>query len=248
MGYSGDEENGPCLMGVQVADIGAGSKDAAVAILAAIISRMKTGRGRQIDVSMTDGVYPFHVVSGLGCLLGGPEPGFGTEILNGGSLYGFYRTSDGRYLSFGGLEPKFVCAFLEALDLSEYIPRLMEPGITKELKARVKDAIASCGLEHWTKVFSRVDACVEPVLGVREAFESPHAKARGIVVDVPGPGGRSIPQAACPVKFSGYEPKYSRSGPALGQDTAEVLASLGYTESQIKEMESQGTVAANRIP
>lgn len=248
MSYSGTPEGGPCLMGVQVADVGSGSKDAAIAILAAVVSRTKTGKGRYIDVSMTDGVYPFHAVSGIGCLVGAPEPGYATEILNGGSLYGFYRTACGRHISFGGLEPQFLATFLERLGLSEYVPRLMEPGITGELREKVAEVVASRDLDHWVRVFSDVDACVEPVLGVREAFESPHAVARGIVVEVPGPGGRPIRQVACPVKFSGFEPKYLRCGPALGQDTREVLASLGYTPGQVEDMEAQGIVYTGATP
>ncbi|HPC47986.1 MAG TPA: CaiB/BaiF CoA-transferase family protein, partial [Deltaproteobacteria bacterium] len=198
MSYSGGAGQGPCLMGIQVADVGSGSKDAAVAILAAVVSRMNTGRGRYIDVSMTDGVYPFHAVSGIGVLVGAQEPSYGTEILNGGSLYGFYRTKDGRYISFGGLEPQFVTTFLETLGLGGYVGRLMEPGITEELKRKVSEVVASEDLAHWQGVFAGVDACVEPVLGVKEAFSHPHARSRGIVVDVPGPGGKSIPQVACP--------------------------------------------------
>ncbi len=248
MSYSGGAGQGPCLMGIQVADVGSGSKDAAVAILAAVVSRMNTGRGRYIDVSMTDGVYPFHAVSGIGVLVGAQEPSYGTEILNGGSLYGFYRTKDGRYISFGGLEPQFVTTFLETLGLGGYVGRLMEPGITEELKRKVSEVVASEDLAHWQGVFAGVDACVEPVLGVKEAFSHPHARSRGIVVDVPGPGGKSIPQVACPVKFSGFEPVYERCGPSLGRDTSDVLASLGYTEDEIAEMQSQGIVYRGPTP
>jgi crotonobetainyl-CoA:carnitine CoA-transferase CaiB-like acyl-CoA transferase len=75
MSYSGSRKGGPCAMGIQVADVGSGSNNAAIGILAAVIGRMKTGRGQHIDVSMTDGVFPYHVVSGLGSLVGAPEPG-----------------------------------------------------------------------------------------------------------------------------------------------------------------------------
>ena len=141
MSYSGSKDSGPCLMGIQMADVGSGSNNAAIGLLAAIIHRMKTGKGQYIDVSMTDGVFPYHVVSGLGCLVGGPEPGYETEILNGGSLYGFYKTADNKYLSYGGLEPQFLSAFLNALGLSSYIPRLMEQGIGDEVKQRVTEVI-----------------------------------------------------------------------------------------------------------
>ena len=242
MSYSGTKDGGPGLMGIQVADVGSGSNNATIGLLAAIVHRMKTGKGQYIDVSMTDGVFPYHVVSGLGSLVGAPEPGYETEILNGGSLYGFYETSDGRYLSFGGLEPQFLSAFLNALGLSEYIPRLMEPDLTEELRRRVFDVIRSQDLSHWESVFKDVDACVEPVLTVLEAASSEHAKARGLVVEVPGPDGVPIRQIAYPIRFSNYRPEYLRAGPALGQDTRDVLNALGLSEAEIADLKSKGII------
>jgi len=242
MSYSGSKKTGPGIMGIQVADVGSGSNNAAIGILAAVVGRMRTGRGQYIDVSMTDGMFPYHVVSALGCLVGGPEPEYETEILNGGSLYGFYETRDGRHLSFGGLEPQFLSAFLQALGLGHYIARLLEPGVGGELKDKVREVIRSQDLSHWAQVFSTVDACVEPVLRVLEATSSPHARARGIVVEVPGPDGTPIRQVAAPIKFSDYDPAYQRSGPALGQDTAEVLKSLGMTGDDIAELKSKGII------
>ena len=242
MSYSGTKDGGPGLMGIQVADVGSGSNNAAIGLLAAIVHRMKTGKGQYIDVSMTDGVFPYHVVSGLGSLVGGPEPGYETEILNGGSLYGFYETSDGKYLSFGGLEPQFLSAFLNALGLSGYIPRLMEPDLTEELRRQVSDVIRSQDLSHWKSVFKDVDACVEPVLTVLEAASSEHAKARELVVEVPGPDGVPIRQIAYPIRFSNYRPEYLRAGPALGQDTRDVLSALGLSEAEIADLKSKGII------
>ena len=119
MSYSGTREGGPVAMGIQVADVGSGSNNAVIGVLAAVIHRMSTGEGQRIDISMTDGMFLHHVVSGIRTLVGEEDPGLETEILNGSSLYGFYQTSDGGYLSFGGLEPQFLTAFLEGIGLQD---------------------------------------------------------------------------------------------------------------------------------
>jgi alpha-methylacyl-CoA racemase len=243
MSYSGSKKEGPCLMGIQVADVGSGSNNAVIGILAAIIHRLRTGKGQYIDVSMTDGMFPYHVVSGIGSLLGEKEPCYESEILNGGSLYGFYKTSDGRYLSFGGLEPQFLTAFLQALGLGHYIPRLMEPALLDELRQQVSGIIRSQSLDHWVQVFKEVDACVEPVFNFREATASDHAASREIVVDVSGPDGTPIKQIAFPIRFSGYTPEYRSIGPVLGKDTLEVLKSLGHTDWEIADMKSKGIIS-----
>jgi crotonobetainyl-CoA:carnitine CoA-transferase CaiB-like acyl-CoA transferase len=242
MSYSGSKDKGPCIMGIQVADVGSGSNNAVIGILAAIIHRMRSGRGQYIDVSMTDGMFPYHVVSGIGTLMGEKEPCYESELLNGGSLYGFYETSDGRHISFGGLEPQFLTAFLHALGLGDYIPRLMEPSIMIELRSKVSEIIRSRPLDHWVGVFKGVDACVEPVLTVSEATSTDHAAARGIVVEVPGPDGIPLKQIAPPIRFSGYRPEYRSSGPELGRDTVDVLKSLGHTDRDIADMKSKGII------
>jgi len=242
MSYSGTRAGGPCQMGIQVADVGSGSNNAVIGILAALVHRMRTGEGQHIDISMTDGMFPHHVVSGIRALIGDEDPGLETEILNGATLYGFYETRDGRSLSFGGLEPQFLTGFLAAVGLEDYIPRLMEPSITEELKIRVKDRIRTKTCAEWVEIFRTVDACVEPVLSVSEALNTEHAKARGIVVEVPGPDGIPIKQIALPIRFSAYTPRYRWAGPSLGKDTSEVLKSLGIADREIGDMKSRGII------
>jgi len=242
MSYSGTRKAGPCIMGIQVADVGSGSNNAVIGILAAIIGRMKTGVGQHVDVAMTDGMFSYHAISGVRHLVDGQEPTYETELLNGGSLYGFYETADGQYLSFGGLEPQFLTAFLQTLGFGDYLDRLMEPGIMDEVRIRVKELIRSRTRASWEEVFQKVDACVEPVLSVSEAFASEHVQARELVVEVPGPDGRPVRQVAFPIRFSRYRPQYDAVGPGLGQDTAEILKSLGYQDQDIREMNTQGII------
>jgi len=238
MSYSGRKASGPCLMGIQIADVGSGSNNAVIGILAAVIGRMRTGKGQYVDISMTDGLFPHHIVSGIRNLVGEEEPGFETELLNGGSFYGFYETSDGKYISFGGLEPQFLIACLTALDLVDYIERLMNPGIQDELKVKIAEKIRTRDRDHWVRVFENIDACVEPVLSFSEATQSEHAQARGLLVDVPGPEGKPITQIGLPIKFSDYSPEYKWAGPCLGEDTMEIVASLGFSEDEIQQMKS----------
>lgn len=243
MSYSGKGCIGPCQMGIQVADVGSGSNNAVIGILAAVVHRLKTGEGQYIDVSMTDGMFPHHVVSGIRALVGEADPGLETEMLNGASIYGFFETSDGKYLSFGGLEPQFLTAFLKALGLESYLERIFEPGANEELKEAVAAKIGSQTRAYWVEAFKSVDACFEPVLTVSESMESDHAAARNLIVEVPGPDGAPIRQIAFPIQFSGYKPQYRWAGPALGQNTTEILKSLGIDDREIGDMKSKGVVS-----
>ena len=242
MSYSGRNGSGPCQMGIQVADVGSGSNNAVIGILAAVIHRMKTGEGQHIDVSMTDGMFPHHVVSGIRALVGDADPCFESELLNGASIYGFYETADGKYLACGVLEPQFFTAFLQALGLDGYVSRLMEPGISDELRTKVADVLRSRPRDSWMEVFGRIDACVDPVLSFSEAAQSEHARARGLVVDVPGPDNEPIPQIGLPITFSGYVPEYRWAGTPLGSHTDEVLHSLNIDDNEIQALRSSGII------
>jgi crotonobetainyl-CoA:carnitine CoA-transferase CaiB-like acyl-CoA transferase len=241
MAYSGRKERGPGLMGIQVADVGSGSNNTIMAILAAVIYRMNTGKGQHIDVSMTDGLFPYHAVSALKELYGGQESSYESEVLNGGSLYDFYETADGRYIAFGGLEPQFFETFCKALGLDDMIEgTVLQPGNLENAKERIREIILSRPMNEWIDIFSGVDACVDPVLTFAEAVRTEQAEGRGILVMVPGPGGKEIPQIGHPVKYSAFIPKYRKSGGAVGEDTREVLESAGYDDAHIDEMKSQG--------
>ncbi len=59
LAYGGEAGGAPAFPGVQLGDIGGGSLFALVGILAALHERERTGQGRFVDVSMTDGAMAF---------------------------------------------------------------------------------------------------------------------------------------------------------------------------------------------
>lgn len=240
MGYSGKKATGPALMGIQVADVTA-SHAAVIGILAAVVDRRSSGQGRHVDISMTDCVFPYHAVTGLKGLYEDKEPSFEDDVLNGGSLYGFFETSDGRYISFGGLEPQFLTAFLDELGLADSIAGIiLSESEVEELRRKIAEKILSKSLAHWKERFDKIDACVEPVLSVSEAVRTPHAAQRGLIVNVPANSGAKCPQPALPVKYSGFAAQYKWAGCELGRDNETILASLGFTKKEIKEFRALG--------
>ncbi len=236
MGHSGRRDEGPTLTGMQIADVAAGSYGMVTAVLAAVIHRMKTGQGQHLDVSMTDGSMVFNAMAAARYLADGQEAERESWQLNGGSLYDFYQCADGGFISFGGLEPKFSAAFLQAIGL----PELMEGGVMPpnlaQAKARVAQRIKEKTRDQWTEVFSRVDACAEPVLGLAEALESDLAKARGWVQEVARPDGGTVRQLGLPLKFSATPPSYSSAGDAAGAHTKDIMRELGYSSTEIEKL------------
>jgi len=240
MSYSGKKESGPSLMGMQIADVASGSYNAIVGILAAVIARHATGTGQHIDISMTDGAIAFNALVGGSYLVDGKEFGREDFFLNGGSLYDFYETKDGKYLSFGGLEHQFFSAFCEALDRPDLIPGGVMPPDVERVKGEVREIIRTKSRDEWMDVFTRTDACVEPVLSLAEALDDPHVEKRSLVIEQNLPWGGTVRQIANPIKFSGTPQVYRGPGERPGTHTKEVLRDLGYRNDEIETLEKEG--------
>jgi crotonobetainyl-CoA:carnitine CoA-transferase CaiB-like acyl-CoA transferase len=147
---------------VQAADLAAGALGAAVEILAALVERGRTGRGRRLEISMTHGSHRL-VAHRLG---GEPTP----RLLTGGlASYGIYATADGRWLTVGALEPKFFARLCEVLGRPELAERQYDPDAQDELARELAELFAARPLAEWLDVFDEEEVCVGPVATLEEA-------------------------------------------------------------------------------
>lgn len=237
--YTGKKDTGPIPIGVQLADVAGGSHYLAISILSAIIFRSRTQKGQHIDISMTDASFSLNNIYGASSLAGGPAPSYESTMLNGASLYDFYETKDERYISVGCLEPIFVENFFKALQQPELLEFCQNPDpmVQNELKSKVKNIIKQKNLDEWMEIFSHVDACVEPVLNLDESLKHKLFKEREMIIKVKDQHAeKNIDQIACPIKFSESKAQYRHTGVPLGNDTVEILTSLGYSEQTIADL------------
>ncbi|VAW06976.1 Alpha-methylacyl-CoA racemase, partial [hydrothermal vent metagenome] len=225
--YTGRKNDGPLPLGLQVADIAGGSHHAVMAVLAAEIQRRTDGIGQYIDISMTDAAFALNGMAGANGMASGRDPDYEGELLNGASFYDHYPTADGRYMSIGALEPKFISNLAEVLNepallgLADYNDRRKQ----QQLKTLLKEIIARRSYDHWCAVFAHKDCCVEPVLTITEAADHPQMTARDMVVDYVTDQGVSLKQMACPIKFSASKQPAPSPAPATGRDQ-EILSRL----------------------
>jgi alpha-methylacyl-CoA racemase len=235
---SGRQATGPVLSGIQIADIASGSKNVVIGVLTACINRMNTGRGDYIDVSITDGVFSMSLFTIAGHLAGFGEPRR-EDLLSGGSLYDFYATSDGKYLSVGPIETKFFKTFCETIGC----PDMIETGIINwNMKERVAKIIAGKPLSHWRDKFRDCDACVEPVYSVSEAVANPPLSEREMVVEVATMKGGTLRQIGNPIKFKSGHYYAPSCGVTLGHDNHEILSHLGFSAREIEALEACSAV------
>jgi len=240
--YSGRQDTGPVLSATQIADIAGGSHHAVMAIQAALIEKSKTGKGQLLDISMSDCAFALNTLFGASALSSDINPGLGQEILNGGLFYDYYRTSDNRYLSVGGLEPQFVMGFFLAIGHPEWAQRAAEPaGKQQALKADIAAVISAKSLADWQAIFAKLDVCVEPVLSVREAAELPQFKARKMIVELELGNNHRVRQIAPPIKFQDNTDNH-KVGAKLGADSLAILRESGFDEIEIKRFQKLNVV------
>ena len=250
MSYTGDPRTGPTACGIQIADLTAGSYNLVVGVLAALHHLHRTGEGQYVDVAMLDGSIALNVLAGAELLRNDHVARRETELLNGGSLYGFYRTRDGEYLSAGGLEAKFLLDFLKALGRED----LAEPGDTMhsmknkaEARAAVAEVVAQKTLDEWREIFARYDACVEPVLDIKAMSEHPQTRERKMIVEVSDNRGGHVRQIACPIRFSITQPQYRHAGRPGGAETGDILREIGFSQDEIGALSDEKAVGDSTV-
>lgn len=239
----GGAPQGPSLSAAQVADIAGGSQPAVIAILAALLGRAQHGRGRHLDISISDGALALNALTLSGAQLTATDPSPRGELLNGGTLYDYYETADGRHLAVGALEPQFATRLLTRLGHPEWLAELLKPPAEQgALKSSLQALFKREPLSHWLELLRDEDCCVDPVLSLTEAIEHPHYLARGLLEHYPTQGGPMAVMHA-PLGFPRPEIDLAQGtglGPELNAQGADILKALGVDEPELEALRAEG--------
>jgi crotonobetainyl-CoA:carnitine CoA-transferase CaiB-like acyl-CoA transferase len=169
----------PVVPPALIADIAGGAYPAVMNILLALTERARSGRGRYLDVAMSDNLFTFMYWAIGNGLAAGQWPGNGVDRVTGGSpRYRLYATADDRVVAAAPLEQKFWEEFCEIIGLD---PDLRDDRRNQEATARcVAEIIRSETSDTWRKRFAGRDCCCSIVADLREALNDPHVVARGL--------------------------------------------------------------------
>ncbi|WP_330308973.1 MULTISPECIES: CaiB/BaiF CoA-transferase family protein [unclassified Streptomyces] len=223
LGMIGRPDEPPTVPANLVGDYAGGSLYLVVGVLAALHHARATGAGQVVDAAIVDGAA--HLAAMIHGMLaaGGWQDRRGANLLDGGCpYYGTYETADGQYMAVGALEQQFYAEFAELLGIAELASARKDLARWGELREAVAARFKTRTRDEWTAVFEGSDACVAPVLSLREAPAHPHLAARGTFVDHGG-----ITQPAPAPRFSVTHTAV-RTGPAQpGADTVDVARDWG---------------------
>src|SRR5256885_513090 len=246
LGLTGERDGPPVQAAGQIADIGGGALMAPYGIIAALHARGRSGEGQLVDVSMADGALSWLAMVAARYFAEGRVPHRGDLELAGSVIcYRPYACSDG-WVTLGALEPKFWQAWCRGVGREDLIEKQFSPP-GSDAHAEVERIFLERTREEWREFASQHDCCLEPVLDLDEALDSELVRAREMVVELAQPGTDGVKRLGVPVKLSRTPGWPQGPGPALGEQTDEVLAALGYGGEEIAAMKEAGAVAGPAV-
>jgi crotonobetainyl-CoA:carnitine CoA-transferase CaiB-like acyl-CoA transferase len=228
MSLTGEKGGGPVKPGLPVADLTSGLW-VAIAILAAVTGRARTGKGCHVDFSMLDGqVALLTLAAARFFALGEVPPRLGTEH-PGRVPSATFRCKDGKYAHITASDQHWA-PLCKALGLEDW----GLPFNTNSIRVERRDEVMAV-LKKEIEKLSRVellsklddaDVPVGPVNNVAEVLSDPHVRARKLVGSFDYPGVGEFRALALPYKFLGWDNPEIGRPPTLGEHTEKILAEL----------------------
>jgi len=228
-------------------DMGTGSHLVS-GILAALIQRGRTGRGQKVEVAMLDMALPS--MSGLIAneLEGKPYARMGNRH-RAACPSNVYETADGQILIFCVSEShwKSVVHLMDREELLTSVPykdHAARFAIADEVDAIISEWSRAHGRDELVQILLEHHVPCAPVRTVAEVVADPETKRRNMLLESEFPTRGPIAVLGSPVKLSDGD--YSRAAlnppPALGQHTAQVLATVGIEAQELEELTADGVV------
>jgi len=223
-----------------IADYAGGALYLCIGMLAAIMHSSRTGEGDVVDAAMIDGVTSLMTpLYGLLAAAMWNDERQSNFTDGGAPYYQVYETSDKRFIAVGPVEKKFYLQMLCALGVEQSSP-LFEVHEKREAWKPSAEALQTLfkkkTRDEWVALLEESDACVSPVMQLREApyHRQNSSRERFVVVD-------DVLQPAPAPRFMRHASQIRSAAPAKPEGKA-ILASFGFESEEIERLQRLGVV------
>ncbi len=242
LALTGEPEGPPARMGLSIVDYSTGTT-CALALLAGILEARRTGKGRDLDVSLYD--VAMHLLNYPAAWY--LNDGLATERVER-SAHPFiapsqlYRTQDG-WIFVMAQTQRFWEMLADALgraDLKAKYPDFAARRALRDELTTVLDAeFSKQTTEAWMAQLHGTIPC-GPVYDLPQALDNPYFLERGGVQVLDHPDKPGFKLVASPFRIGEALP--ARPAPKLGEHTEALLKELGYGEAEIGALKASGAV------
>ena len=233
---------GPMRVGVAVADLFTGMYTA-VAILAALFRRERTGKGAHIDMALLDTQLAVLANQASNYLISGEDPPRQGNTHPNIVPYQPFEASDRPLVIAIGNDRQFA----KLAELAGHPEWTTDPRFATnaarvanraEIVRLVSEAIRQRPAAYW---FERLEAAgipAGPINRISEALADVQAQHRQMIRTIAG-----VPMVGSPVRLDGERADSDLAPPALGQHTVDVLAALGIDSAEIERLRAANVVS-----
>ena len=250
---TGEPDGPPMKPGPTLGDSGTGVQ-MALAITAAYVQKLNTGKGQLIEISMQEAVtYFMRTIIAMGSKWGkvaAKRRGNGSDPAV--NLYPCEPGGPNDYVYIMAVTEKMwgdLCKVIDRLDLLE------DPRFADTMKRRANAEPLKEELAKWTTARGKMDAMkilceagvpASAVFDTRDLFNDPHLLGRGFIKEVEHAELGKIPLLGWPARMSESDVPI-KAAPLLGQHTAEILArDLGLDDASIEKLVEEGAVTLEK--
>ena len=243
-----EDGGGPMKVGVALTDVLTGLY-ASTAILAALQAREHTGRGQHIDLALLDVGVACLANQGMNYLYSGKVPQRMGNAHPNTVPYQDFPTQDGHMILAVGNDGQFARFSLAAgqpgwAQDARFSSNAARVAHRNELVALIQSVTVGRTTYDWITLLEQHGVPCGPINTVREVFDDPQVKARGMQLTMPHPQAGEVSLVASPIRLSNTPVTYRHAPPQLGQHTDAVLRDrLGLKPLVIAALRERGVLA-----
>jgi formyl-CoA transferase len=242
------EEGGraPVKVGVPVTDLTC-ALYGAVAALAALRERDRSGRGQFIDVSLFEAGVSLAVWEAGRYFATGEIPHALGSAHQTSAPYQALRASDG-FFTVGATTAPNWRAFCKVLELTHlendarFTKNHLRHQNRRELIPLIEAVTVTRPAAHWVERLGAAGVPCGLIQNYDQVFNDPHLAARGFFAEAPHSKLGPMKQIGSPMRLSETPPQMKRAGPLLGEHTTELLRELDYPQEEISRLYAAGVI------
>ena len=237
----GEPGGGPMRVGVAVADLFTGMY-CAVAILAALYRREKTGEGAHIDIALFDTQLAVLANQASGAMISGVDPPRQGNTHPSIVPYQPFDAADQPVIIAVGNDRQFarlaeICGHPEWTGDERFASNGARVANRAEIVRLVGEAIRHKPAADWLEQLEAAGIPAGPINSVTQAFADVQAQHRRMIRTIAG-----VPLVGSPVRIDGGRADSDLPPPALGEHTGEVLASMGVASEELRALRERKVI------